>query len=297
MKFNRLAKLLLEAPINNLEKLGDESSWKTRGAYDKKSHILINDPKFNSKLRRAFSKSKIDLNLYFLNKKELTIDDDDKGFVDLTESGMLTKDHDFWKLSGLDYNDYVKEDEITIIFNGNYGTELVELTPWMIAHRIGHAIQVSSRGQQFSSMTSAFEQIENVLGVMINDLGEHYGLSSTNNRNSWWRKFENEKKVCGILNSVGDFKSARSGKINRPYEFVYELIAQQMLTGDIKLRTDRPPIVIKPDKEEYYFDEDDYSYYYRPVDGYDFDVGNHERGLYMCVDDVLWAAVGSVYLM
>lgn len=306
MKFDLLAKLLLEMPAKNVERLGSEDDWETRGPYDKKSHILLTDPKFEAKIFKAFSKSDPDLNFYFINRKEMVEDLDDTVGYSTMERGEVGPSDDFWNLIGIDYDEVHDPDGITIIFNGNFGDQLVELTPWIIAHRLSHSLQSSTINNKFSGVSSAYEQMVDSVKYIISDVSEHYGMDRKIGtlRRDWAYKESTLPYVNAILNSIGLFASARNGKINRPYEFIHEVVAQYLITGEVKLREDLPEQIKIVDQEEakYYpkgEGEENYTMYfqYEQIEGYDAAMNGHSRTLEHYVEDIFSSATGSVYLM
>ena len=43
-----------------------------------------------------------------------------------------------------------------------------------------------------------------------------------------------DPRYIALQKAIGTMKSAREGKITRPYEFIYELLAQYINTGEVK---------------------------------------------------------------
>jgi hypothetical protein len=108
----------------------------------------------------------------------------------------------------------------------NAGAEHVVMTPWTMAHRIGHAIQ--SRGRAYS-----WKEIENHFFLQINNiLRDMYNkpIDMTNRM-----EFSQRSEYNSLFNAIGTQRSSRQNLINRPYEFLYELFAQYLATGKVQL--------------------------------------------------------------
>jgi hypothetical protein len=123
------------------------------------------------------------------------------------------------------------------VFVGNKGDRKVMLTPWMMAHRFGHAIQAGNRGNRG---WSAWGEAEKHFFTTINStLGEYYGKVDRG-PSSYLGKPKAEQmnnnltpEYNALFNAIGTQRSSRSGEIRRPYEFLYELFAQYLGTGNV----------------------------------------------------------------
>jgi len=124
------------------------------------------------------------------------------------------------------------EDAITVVFVGNKGDRKVMLTPWMMAHRIGHAVQA---GVRMRGGHGAWREVENHFFSSINQiLKDFYGRSSRNQFDTQvnWNM---NREYTALFNAIGTQRSSRAGQIIRPYEFLYELFAQYLGTGHVTL--------------------------------------------------------------
>jgi hypothetical protein len=133
------------------------------------------------------------------------------------------------------------EDAITVVFVGNKGDSKVMMTPWIMAHRIGHAVQAGTR---LAGGRGAWREAENHFFRGINQLlKDFYGKSSPNRYDSD-ANWAMSKEYAALFNAIGTQRSSRTGQIRRPYEFLYELFAQYLGTGQITLN----PL---PQKQDY----------------------------------------------
>lgn len=124
------------------------------------------------------------------------------------------------------------EDAITVLFVGNKGDSKVMMTPWIMAHRIGHAIQA---GERKSGGRGTWREAENHFFRGINELLKDFYGKSTNNRYDTQVNWNLNKEYAALFNAIGTQRSSRTGQITRPYEFLYEMFAQYLGTGEIKL--------------------------------------------------------------
>lgn len=124
------------------------------------------------------------------------------------------------------------EDSITVLFVGNKGDSKVMMTPWIMAHRIGHAIQA---GERKGGGRGAWREAENHFFRGINELLKDFYGKSTTNRYDTQVNWNLNKEYAALFNAIGTQRSSRTGQIKRPYEFLYELFAQYLGTGEIKL--------------------------------------------------------------
>ena len=124
------------------------------------------------------------------------------------------------------------ENSITVVYVGNSGDAKVPLTPWMMAHRFGHAVNAGSRGQQ---RWHDWLQLEEYFFNSVNSkLADYYGKQGRKD-DTFRFKLSLYPEYRALFNFIGTQKSSRKKKITRPYEFVYELLAQYIESGQITL--------------------------------------------------------------
>lgn len=287
MKFNSLYSLISEMPISNFSKLGSEDSWKTRKTYDKKTFEDLKNKSFETKVRRAFRKTVDDISFYFINDKHLL---DDNIGVDFSETGKVDANSKFWDYSKIKYEDIQNDNEISIVFIGNYGDQLVSMTPWILAHRIGHVFNASARHDR--AFEIIFKELEEQLVLALNIVFEDYGIKRTLKRVT---DFESEKYTIAVMEKIGKFKSAKNKKIARPYEFIYELFAQYLITGEVEFESPPySPIVIKHNEvNDWYGEIERYKYKYSE----DSDLDGWARGIQYYFDSLTSNAIGEVFIM
>ena len=123
------------------------------------------------------------------------------------------------------------EDAITVVFVGNKGDSKVMMTPWIMAHRFGHAIQAGARKENWSIWNEAERHFFTAVNNMLE---EYYGKAYTG-ANSYRTvvKWDMAPEYNALFNAIGTQRSSRTGQIKRPYEFLYEIFAQYLGTGKV----------------------------------------------------------------
>jgi hypothetical protein len=213
---------LFEDPISDLDHLGDFTKpGPFRNQLDKK---LATHPVSLEKIRNFFKNTDWDIRLYFCNIS---------GTGKHAESG-LASDLELEIIFGKAIADQLmaEDDQITMVFLGNSGAERMPFTPWVIAHRMGHAIQASTRSASRSNAAFYWQEAEQVFFRGVNEvLRDVYRKRIAGNMREM--KIDLSLEYSALFNAIGTQKSSRDHKINRPFEFVYESFAQYLHTGNI----------------------------------------------------------------
>jgi len=214
---------LFEDPISDLDHLGDFTKpGPFRNQLDKK---LATHPVSLEKIRNFFKNTDWDIRLYFCNIS---------GTGKHAESG-LASDLELEIIFGKAIADQLmadRDDQITMVFLGNSGAERMPFTPWVIAHRMGHAIQASTRSASRSNAAFYWQEAEQVFFRGVNEvLRDVYRKRIAGNMREM--KIDLSLEYSALFNAIGTQKSSRDHKINRPFEFVYESFAQYLHTGNI----------------------------------------------------------------
>lgn len=205
-----MSKEIAEAPVTDYQTLGNfnKPGSFTTTKYDP---AIVRNPKAQQKVYRFFERSPYKFRLYPLNIP---------GARKFSETGRVN-------LAWLEKNlpqaaEIVKKnppnDDIIVFYVSNTGSEKVPFTPWIMAHRMGHAFRPNNYawGEYVSYWVDQMKQLLN--GYYGADIG----------------RMEDPRYIA-LQNALGTMKSARDGKLSRPYEFLYELLAQYINTGEIKL--------------------------------------------------------------
>ena len=219
----RYHEIITEAPLADYQPLGDFNKPGPFRGPDKK---LIPHPVNQLKTQQFLSNSPYDFRLFFSNIP---------GTGKYGEYGPM-KPEVVRQIFGKSADQIVNgsADAITIVYVGNKGDSKVPLTPWIMAHRFGHAIQAGHRrGGVRGDSFGAWPDAEKYFFSTVNQLLDRaYGKIGSYGSNM---KFEMTPEYNALFNAMGTQRSSRSSAIRRPYEFLYELFAQYIKDGKITL--------------------------------------------------------------
>lgn len=217
----RARDFIQEAPLQSYDTMGDfDKPGPFRGP-DKK---LVPNPTNILKTQQFLEKTPYDFRLFFSNIP---------GTGKYSEFGPAD-DAKLREIFGDEIAQKIiagSEDAITVVFVGNKGDAKVPLTPWIMAHRFGHAIQA---GVRMNRGWSTWGEAEKHFFSQVNSmLEEYYGKASSESSKF---KFNLTPEYNALFNAIGTQRSSRQNLIKRPYEFLYELFAQYLGTGQVTLK-------------------------------------------------------------
>jgi len=200
-----------ESPVTNFELMGQ---WgpeaKRKYGYNTQDSGILENPKAVEKIHKHWSNSKSNFEFYFLRSFKASKH---------VEVGQVTPE---WVKENLEVDIKPKEDSITVIFTNNTGAEKIPMTAWSMAHRLGHAIR---RDKTFERHFN--EEVRRDFDEILQYV---YGIS-TDRYNTLRPDYEKQRKA--IFLAVGTMKSARNNILRNSDEFVYELLAQYIISGKI----------------------------------------------------------------
>jgi hypothetical protein len=187
---------------------------------------LVPHPTNQLKAQRFFEKTPYDFRLFFSNIP---------GTGRYSEYGPM-KPEVLQQIFGEQAQQIIdgSEDAITVVFVGNKGDSKVMMTPWIMAHRFGHAIQAGTRmNGGWSVWGEAEKHFFNAVNTMFEEyygkaVKDQYGRPARSGLSS-----NLAPEYNALFNAIGTQRSSRSGEIKRPYEFLYEIFAQYLGTGQI----------------------------------------------------------------
>jgi hypothetical protein len=226
---------LLETPIGDYTTIGD---WSKNSSFrDKRDRMLIQNPRSIEMVRKKFGNTEHMFHFYFVNSKE-----GDK----VTEEGLVSIEWVKEHLGDEVFNTVSKnmgDDAINVVFTNNKGAERKNMSAWIMAHRIGHAL-AKERG---SRKSYSYKEASDHLIQSFASCMEYYGKSnfatserelngitySQDGRNT---RRQQQLMMLSFFYEVGGFKSARDRNIRDWFEVLNELIAQYLTTGKIKFR-------------------------------------------------------------
>lgn len=227
----RINDIILESTVDEMAL----TAYQPMGNFDKPGPFkgvdkkLVQHPTNQLKTAKFFEKTPYDFRLFFSNIS---------GTGKYREYGPMSP-QDLTKAFGDQATQILQDsgDAITVVFVGNSGADKVMLTPWVMAHRFGHAIQAGIRK---NGGWSAWAEAEKHFFTSVNaTLAEYYskvdrGTSSYMGRPRSVQMNPNlTPEYNALFNAIGTQRSSRTGQIKRPYEFLYEIFAQYLGTGQV----------------------------------------------------------------
>ena len=213
MKVNEI---IIEAPLVDYEPIGFGQN-KKGGFRREVDTALVTHPTVIGKVKKFFSRSHNEFRLFPVQFK---------GGAKYLETGSVNVD-ELIKILGKDNSKRIldghNKDTITIVYSSNIGANLVPMTPWIMAHRIGHVIRIKNPVWDLG-IGEFFKAINYILTYYYN-IPVRQGKSMD---------FEKSWAYRSLFTEIGTMRSARQNLLPRPYEFVYELLAQYINLGVIQ---------------------------------------------------------------
>lgn len=212
-----------EAPLQSYTPMGD---FDKPGPFRGPDKRLVPHPTNILKTQRFLEQTPYDFRLFFSNIPG-TGKYSEYGPMDANQLKQIFGDQADQIING-------SEDAITVVFVGNKGDAKVPMTPWIMAHRFGHAIQAGARK---NNKWSAWGEAEKHFFSQVNQMLEEYYSKTTQNQYGQRDpfRFQLTPEYNALFNAIGTQRSSRSNEIKRPYEFLYELFAQYLGTGKVTL--------------------------------------------------------------
>lgn len=230
----RLYDIIGESPLQDYQPMGNwDRSHGFRHDVDRK---LVTHPTNIQKTYKFFEQTSYDFRIYPVNLPGLrqyveTGARYDKATLVPAFKKAGLSDEQLNTIFGPD-----TEDTITVIYIGNSGDARVMLTPWVMAHRFGHAIQSTTRSYSPQNEYSEWGNADKTFFKSVNEiLTNYYGVQLDQYRKKYDIQWEQTAKYCALFNAIGTQRSSREGLIKRPYEFIYECFAQYLKTGTVTL--------------------------------------------------------------
>lgn len=234
---------LLEAPLVDFGSFGDST---TPGSIRADDLRALRNPKWQEKVYRLFQKTPYDFNVYVFNAPDakaqigrqlgepVKVDD----LANLDKYVGVQSIERISRLIG-----YVPPDaktSITVILVQNEGASRVSLTPWILAHRVIHALFYAAqpnpvRGMQpgqdlkisaavqdiFATFNNMFNQVERILDRSAYHRHKMRDLTGLTERINEFAKM------------IATFRSGRTGNLSNPGEFVIETATQYLVQGKV----------------------------------------------------------------
>lgn len=227
----------MEMPIRAIHQIGDFS--KANSFRHGPDRALISQEKPLQKLKQSFAGSPHPFVFYFVNlpgaAKHLEVGllgEDGLRQIMPTVADQLAADRQAdrgW-------------DSITVIYTNNTGAQRYPMTPWIVAHRLGHALtRIGGMTRSDTGPAQTLREMrEMVLQQFFSILENGYNLHQFGRYNSRAyaeNPYRGDPKIAlplrQFMMGIGTFKSARDRQMRNDAEFWHECLAQYILTGKV----------------------------------------------------------------
>jgi hypothetical protein len=238
---------LLEAPLADFGSFGDPE---IAGSLRTDDLRALRNPKWHEKVYRLFHKTPYDFNVYVYNAPDAMAP------IERRE-GKPVKINDIANLG-----DYVgiqplqviarligrvppnAENSITVVLVQNEGEERVSLTPWILAHRIVHAMFYAAqtnpvrgmRPGQDLKISSAVQDIFTTFNSMFNRVEKILDRSMYHHGNWMHNSMSVLERINEFSKLIAKFRSGQMGKLANPGEFIIEAVTQYLVQGKVSFQ-------------------------------------------------------------
>lgn len=195
----------------------DDFAARSSSFTDKRDKTLLTNPKAVQKMKDMFANTEHDFYFYMVNSKEAR---------NHTEVGLVDREWLEKNMKSIEPHIPDNEDGITVIFTNNKGAQKVAMSPWIMAHRIGHAL---NRGKEdYSQYAEAEKSIKRITDQVLKD---YYSFNPDMSNSQYYSLLKKK-----FYEEIGTFRSARNKKLRADFEFLNETFAQWLITSSgIKL--------------------------------------------------------------
>jgi len=221
-----------EMPVRDITHIGN---WeRAHGFTNPMDRRAMNSPKIMDKVRKKLAGSDYDFVFYMVNSpgarraafRGMTdIDKLHQGYAGLPPKVALQiqQDSSTGKL----------EDAVTVVYVDNSGADRFVVTPWIIVHRMWHAI--SPRVGAVNHVDKFAHEIEEgFLRVTERILQTVYGFGNMNSLYFYRPGDAGFLPQKRILEALGTTRACREGMLSFPTEFFPEIFAQYLTRGEVR---------------------------------------------------------------
>lgn len=200
---------ITEAPIGTIANHGE---FDGNGTFRNNDDIrAIHSNKAMAKVRRIFENTPWTFDLHFYDRHNIHYDPNDVvNYLDF--HGGVYEIEQLKPIKGLDIT-LSAPDAIAVVITNNDGRNRVPLTPWIIAHRIGHGLAADESSPYATTIQNIWIDIKEPM-TSLRDGWEIWGL--------------------GALYVLGTMRSARMRNLNAAVEMPFECLAQFLVQGRVR---------------------------------------------------------------
>tara|TARA_B100000424_G_scaffold126555_1_gene95804 strand:- start:4506 stop:5432 length:927 start_codon:yes stop_codon:yes gene_type:complete len=247
----RYKEFFKEAPISDFRPMGDyddeidqdyyddsDAEYYTGPAWTTGEKKKIHSKKWQNKVAKSWSKTK---NNYILipvaGEDAYNYEIIERGVVDVSEvQEDFPQGYEFLQeLNIIDQQGKRTEqhqDKTVVFFLGNAAADWVATSGWMLLHRLGHGSR-TTRGKENPAYTQILTQIIQGLQSIYGNFGVDIRLDANYNSS----RYKNSSAWADYgLQKIMTTGSARRNKVRDRFEGLYEMWAQYLNSGSVKLK-------------------------------------------------------------
>ena len=207
-----IGKYELRGDWDTSKKIGDDvRAFNNPGGtnnYSSKDMKLVSGKSGIERIKNRWLKTKNTWDLYFVRSNIASR---------FSEIGEVDSN---WIKTNLQEDIQANPNAISIIYTGNVAGDRIPMTPWILAHRAAHTL--------FQGGMRSFD-------LLLTDVLKKSTLAAYGTELALFRR--DADISLGILNSIGTMKSSTNNSIDRPGEFIHELVAQFLISGRIQFNS------------------------------------------------------------
>jgi hypothetical protein len=229
---------LAEVPLGAYQTIGDFS--KPHAFQGKTDPALVSSPKAIENVRKKFGKTPYVINMFFDNKPGA------RRFTEHGKADLPWVEQNLGADVAKAVEPYInKENNITIIYVSNVAAQKVPMTPWIMAHRMAHALarfdfSGGKSGRQFQYYGELVKETNFFLEDILQNVYNMRGYTSVHGTMSAYDTQRNEQirntqlRMIHLFQELCTFKSAREKNIRDYFEIYNELFAQYVIEGAVR---------------------------------------------------------------
>lgn len=210
--------ILSEAPVGNFDTMGyfdhipgsfNPKQLHSDGSFRPTDQRIIQSPKAEAKIRRVLARVPQTIDLVFFELGGPVLD---VRAVGDAIGGVFDREELRARFPQLPASS--TPSAITLVMSHNEGLEAVQLSPWIIMHRMGHGCTMSE-GSYYGNV---FEEVVEYLSGIWREVSDNWAVDAIDTA-----KF------------LGTMKSAREKTLTQALELIFELFAQHCVQGHARL--------------------------------------------------------------
>jgi hypothetical protein len=248
-EFIKIVEGLNEAPMADLTVVGDPNTTNSFGSFDS---IKMQKPDFRPRMFKAFSRTPHVFEVFIINSDVTDADDEAiNDEVDDEAIRLRAGFHRQFTFMGQEYVGQPGKIKVLLLSNlspfiditGNTNAKIA-LTPWILAHKIGHSLQDGIAGKWESSNFG--KMLSDINKTCVKQGGSEFLDDEKDDYLADTADDEYETEWGGGFYAVDipmTSASARNNRVSGEFEVFPELIAQYLIKGKVILELPKNSII------------------------------------------------------